>query len=72
MTPQSYAINVERKSPLLCILSHLWVRRALLCQKLKDEGGRDRHSSALAKPEKDMWENPSEEEDPDNRRRIKL
>jgi len=46
-----------------------------LCQKLKqaksNEGGRDRHSSALAKPEKDMLENPSEE-DPDNPRRLKL
>jgi len=74
-TPQTSAISGERKSPLLCISSHLWVRKAILCQKLKqaksNEGGRDRHSSALAKPEKDMLENPSEE-DPDNPRRLKL
>lgn len=74
-TPQNNAIGAERKSPLLCISPHLWVRRAILCQKLKqaksNEGGRDRHSSALAKPEKDMQENPSQE-DPDNPKRIKL
>lgn len=73
--PQNNAIGVERKSPLQSISSHLWVRRASLCQKLKkaksDEESRRRHSSALAKPEKDMLENPSEE-DPDTLRRIKL
>lgn len=36
--------------------------KAILCQELKQakssKGGRDRHSSALAKPEKEMGENP--------------
>lgn len=56
------AIDVKRKSPLLPISSHLWVRRALLCQKKSqiksNEGGKERHFSSWAKPEKDMLETP--------------
>lgn len=49
--------------------------RAILRQKLKQakssKGARDRHSCAWAKPEKEMGENPSEE-DSDKHRRVSL
>lgn len=61
-------------SPPFHISSHPWVRRVFLCQKLNQtksgEGGRRRLSSALARPEKDMLEKPTEE-GPDSPRRIK-